>query len=84
MRLRMNKKALADTNERIFMNNIKKFLDSLYLGDRFCERMEIRDDKIVFQINCISRLEEGSIEWNYYSSKDIEHGCLHFQSAEKL
>ncbi len=63
------------------MNNIKKFLDSLYFGDRFCERMEIGDNKIVFQINCISRLEEGSTEWNYYTGKDIEHGCLVFDGV---
>ena len=60
------------------MKNIKKFLNSIYLGDRFCEKMEIRDDKIILQINCISRLEEGAKEWNYYSQKDIQHGCLVF------
>ena len=60
------------------MKNIKKFLNSIYLGDRFCEKMEIRDDKIILQINCISRLEEGTKEWNYYSQKDIQHGCLVF------
>ena len=63
------------------MNNIKKFLSSLYFGDRFCERMEIVDDKIVFQINCISRLEEGTTEWNYYVDRDINHGCLIFEGV---
>ena len=63
------------------MNSIRKFLDSLYFGDRFCERMEIRKNKIVFQINCISRLEDGSTEWNYYTGKDIEHGCLVFDDV---
>lgn len=63
------------------MNSIKKFLDSLYLGDRYCERMKIGDNKIIFQINCISRLEEGSTEWNYCSGKDIEHGCLVFDGV---
>ena len=63
------------------MDRMKKFLESLYLGDRFCEKMEIIDDKIIFQINLISRLEEGSTEWNYYSGKDIEHGCLVFDGV---
>lgn len=63
------------------MNSIKKFLDSLYFGDRFCERMVIENNKIVFQINCISRLEDGSTEWNFYSGKDIEHGCLVFDGV---
>ena len=36
------------------MDRIKKLLESLYLGDRFCEKMEIIEDKIIFQINLIS------------------------------
>ena len=67
--------------EMTYMNNIKSFLGSIYLGDRFCEKVEISCNKIVFQINCISRIEEGSVEWNYYSEKDIEHGCLVFDGV---
>ena len=63
------------------MDRIKKLLESLYLGDRFCEKMEIIEDKIIFQINLISRLEEGSTEWNYYSGKNIEQGCLVFEGV---
>ena len=54
------------------MEHIKKFINSIYLGDRYCEKIEIKDDKISFQINCISRLKEGTKEWNYYSDEDIE------------
>ena len=57
------------------MEHIKKLLSSIYLGDRYCEKIEMKDDKISFQINCISRLKEGTKEWNYYSDEDIEHGC---------
>ncbi|MBD5515018.1 MAG: hypothetical protein HDR06_10310 [Lachnospiraceae bacterium] len=63
------------------MNKIKKFLNSIYLGDRFCEKMDISDDKIYIQINCISRIEEGTEEWNYYSQKDIKHGYLVFDGV---
>lgn len=63
------------------MDRIKKFLSSIYLGDRFCESFIIRDDKILFQINCISRLKEGTEEWNYYSKEDIEHGYLVFDEV---
>ena len=28
-----------------------------------------------------TNLEKGSIEWNYYSGKDIEHGCLGFDGV---
>ncbi len=63
------------------MDNIKKFLNSIYLGDRFCENIEIKNNKILLQINCISRLKEGAEEWNYYVEKDIEHGFLVFDDV---
>lgn len=63
------------------MDRIKKLLGSLYLGDRFCENIIIKDGKILFQINCISRLKEGTKEWNYYSKEDIEHGYLVFDEV---
>ena len=63
------------------MKRIKEFLKSIYLGDRFCEKLEIKDDKISFQINCISRVKKGTREWNYYSDEDIEHGCLVFDEV---
>ena len=63
------------------MEYIKNFLNSIYLGDRYCEKIEIKDDKISFQINCISRVKEGTKEWNYYSDEDIEHGCLVFDEV---
>lgn len=63
------------------MDTMKKFLETIYLGDRYCERFEIKDNRIIFQINLISRLEEGTTEWNYYSGKDIEHGFLVFDEV---
>lgn len=63
------------------MDKIKKFLSSIYLGDRFCENIVIKDGKIAFKINCISRVKEGTKEWNYYSKEDIEHGYLVFDGV---
>ena len=63
------------------MEKINKFINSIYIGDRFCEQIEIQKDKIYFQINCISRLEKGSTEWNYYDDEDIEHGCIVFDEV---
>ena len=63
------------------MRCIKKFIKSIYVGDRYCENIEIREDKISIQINCISRLEEGTKEWNYYSKDDIEHGYIVFDDV---
>ena len=53
------------------MDNIEKILCSIYLGDRFCENVTIKDDKISFQIDCISRLRQGTEKWDYYSEEDI-------------
>lgn len=63
------------------MGDIRKLLDSIYLGDRFCENVIFRENKILFQINCISRLKEGTNEWNYFSERDIEHGYLVFDEV---
>lgn len=65
------------------MDKIKKLINSLYLGDRFCERMEVSDNQIIIQINCISRIEEGQREWNYYVNEDIIHGCLIFDNISE-
>lgn len=67
--------------EKSFMDHIEKILSSIYLGDRFCEKIIIKDEKILFQINCISRLKEGAEEWNYYAEEDIEHGYLVFDGV---
>ena len=58
--------------------NAKELCNSIYLGDRYCKKMEIKGNKILFQINCISRLEEGTCNWNYYNDKDIIDGYIVF------
>lgn len=65
------------------MEKINRFLGSLYFGDRYCENVEISNDRIVFQINCISRLKSGTKNWNYYNDENIEHGCLVFDAVEE-
>ena len=63
------------------MEPMKKFLSSLYLGDRFCEKVTFENHKISFQMNCISRLKEGTKKWNYHCKQDVEHGCLVFDGV---
>lgn len=63
------------------MKEINTFLNSIYLGDRYCENIEVSEDKIVIQINLISRIKRGVKEWDYYSDEDIEHGCLVFEDV---
>ena len=60
---------------------MKDFLKSLYFGDRYCEKMEVHREKVVIQINCISRIEPENNEWNYYTKNDIPHGQLTFEDV---
>ena len=60
---------------------VEKLCNSIYLGDRYCENVKIYENKIIFQINLISRIKEGSSEWNYYNEKDLENGCLVFDNV---
>ncbi len=60
---------------------MKNFLKTLYFGDRGCEKLEMLDDKIIVQIDCISRTEPGSDQWNYYTGGDIYHGQLVFEGV---
>ncbi|MBR6280895.1 MAG: hypothetical protein IKR14_00180 [Lachnospiraceae bacterium] len=61
---------------------VEELCNSIYLGDRYCENVEIRNNKIVFQINLISRIKEGSNERNFYADKDLERACLVFDCVE--
>lgn len=63
------------------MEELNNLLSSIYLGDRYCEKIEIDGNKIIFQINLISRIKKGCKEWDYYSDEDIEHGCLVFEDV---
>ena len=60
---------------------MKEFLKSLYFGDRYCEKMEVHRERVVIQINCISRIEPENNEWNYYTKNDIPHGQLTFEDV---
>ncbi len=61
--------------------DMEKLCNSIYLGDRYCEKITISDNKIIFQINLISRIKEGTTEWNYNNDMDLEKGCLVFDNV---
>lgn len=65
------------------MEKINRFLSSLYFGDRYCEKIDITDDKIIFQINSISRLKPETTDWGFYTDEDVEHGCLVFDEVKE-
>ena len=60
---------------------VEKLCNSIYLGDRYCEKVIIKDNIIMFQINLISRIKEGAKEWEYYNDKDLENGFLVFDNV---
>ena len=57
---------------------IENLCGSIYLGDRCCIGVDVSDERIKFQIDLISRLEEGTSEWNYYNNRNIENGYIVF------
>ena len=58
--------------------SIGELCNSIYLGDRFCEKMTIQNDRISFQIDCISRVRSKNGNWEYYNDEDIYHGLIVF------
>lgn len=63
------------------MDKIHKLINSLYLGDRFCENVSFLQNKIIIQMNCISRIKKGSDTWNFYTDEDIQHGKIVFDDV---
>lgn len=62
---------------------VEELCKSIYLGDRCCKKIDVYDEKITFQIDLISRIEEGTNEWNYYNDKDIENGYIVFDKLDR-
>lgn len=56
------------------------FLKTIYLGDRACKKILVDgwNRRFCMQVNCISRLEKGTDQWNYYNDENIVDGWLVF------
>ena len=63
-----------------------ELIKSLYLGDRYIEKLTWDFDKKTFeiQINLISFDDAKAGEWNFDSSRDIEHGVLIFSGVKSV
>lgn len=62
---------------------IEKFVETIYLGDRYCI-LEIYDEKnkqYQINMNCISRIRSNDGEWNFYTNEDIESGIISFKGV---
>jgi hypothetical protein len=66
--------------------NPENFIRTLYLGDRYCTRITIENQKkeIKFYVNLISRIRSESGQWDFYADEDIENGVIVFSGVEQV
>lgn len=67
------------------MNPIE-FVNTIYLGDRFCKCITIDGfgDQVKIQVNMISRIRSESGNWEYYNDENIEDGIIVFDGTESI
>jgi hypothetical protein len=60
--------------------DVKKFVNSVYLGDRGCKLITLdgSNDRVLLQVDVISRTRSLSGNWEFYSDEDIENGFIVF------
>jgi hypothetical protein len=66
--------------------NVKKILETIYLGDRFCKKWiyDFERKVIMVQMDCISRLHENTETWDCYTKRDIENGYIVFEGVSDI
>lgn len=66
--------------------NIERFIESIYLGDRFCTKLVFNGSKnqVELHINLISRIRSESGDWNFYSDEDIINGAIVFNGIRSI
>ena len=60
------------------------FVETIYLGDRFCKKIVIDswNRKVSIQVNQVSRIRNPSGSWNFYTDEDIEDGSIVLSEVE--
>lgn len=55
-----------------------EFMRTLYLGDRAVNSIEIDccEQRVYLRFDCISRIQEGTGQWNFYTEEDILDGAI--------
>src|SRR4051812_42057369 len=58
----------------------RKFINTIYLGDRACKNILLDGwtDRVVFEVDLISRIRSESGRWEYYTDEDIPGGLIVF------
>lgn len=64
--------------------NLEKFLETIYVGDRFVKSIIIdsQQKEIKIQINLISRIRSDDGMWNFYNDENIKDGLIVFTDVE--
>jgi hypothetical protein len=64
----------------------KEFINTIYLGDRFCKNILIDgySETVKIQVNMISRIRNTSGEWQYYNDENIEDGLIVFTEVDTI
>lgn len=66
--------------------NPREFIDTIYLGDRFCKTILLDgcNELVKLQINMISRIRSESGNWKYYNDENIEDGLIVFTGVKSI
>lgn len=66
--------------------NIKEFVETIYLGDRFCKSILIDgySQIVKIQINVISRIRNVSGQWDYNNNENIHDGFIVFTGVSSI
>jgi hypothetical protein len=64
----------------------RELLKTIYLGDRFCQRIAIdcSERRLEIEVNVISRVRSTSGNWDYYTAEDIVDGVLVFTGLKSV
>ena len=64
----------------------KEFLKTIYLGDRACKSILIDcwGERVLIQVNEISRIRSASGKWEYYNKENIVDGFLVFTGIDSI
>lgn len=56
----------------------QEFLKTLYLGDRVCKKLIFDgwNERILIEINVVSRIRSESGSWEFYTQEDISDGLI--------
>lgn len=66
--------------------NPSEFINTIYLGDRFCKSILIDgyNERVKIEINMISRIRSTSGNWEYYNDENIEDGLIVFTGVKSI